>query len=381
MLTKEGCIARQKRLWAALPTKPDLLLITDPQHLFYFSNYVQSPFLFRSNDAGAVLILHSSGKSTLVADSMSRMYVDAAHADEKITPTWYDGKHTAPHREGLLLQTASDQLKKLAPRSVGLEYCQVPAGLFALLSDNKVQCSNIDALLGPMKRRKDADEIAMLRTSMKAGEAGMAAGRKEIHPGMTELEMYCVVQRAALTDVPSQAIVYGDFVTGKRTEQGGGPPSQKKIAAGELILLDFSTIIGQYRADFATTFVCEGKPTPRQKEMNLACLEAMDAGEKKLKAGVLAKDVDRAVRSVFESKHLAEHFTHHSGHGIGLGHPEAPFIVPESSDTLLAGDVVTLEPGLYIPNVGGMRFERNYLITETGFELLSHHDLRLEVTA
>ncbi|HMP15796.1 MAG TPA: M24 family metallopeptidase, partial [Gemmatales bacterium] len=86
-----------------------------------------------------------------------------------------------------------------------------------------------------------------------------------------------------------------------------------------------------------------------------------------------------AVRRVFESKHLNQDFAPHTGHGIGLGHPEAPFLVPESSDTLLAGDVLTLEPGLYIKDVGGMRFERNYLITETGYELLSKHRLTLEV--
>jgi Xaa-Pro aminopeptidase len=61
-----------------------------------------------------------------------------------------------------------------------------------------------------------------------------------------------------------------------------------------------------------------------------------------------------------------------------LGHPEAPFIVPKSSETLLAGDVVTLEPGIYMPGVAGMRYERNYLIADIGFELLSHHGLALE---
>jgi Xaa-Pro aminopeptidase len=175
-----------------------------------------------------------------------------------------------------------------------------------------------------------------------------------------------------------QAVVYGDFVTGPRTEEIGGPPSDRKVQAGELVLLDFSTIIGQYRADFANTHICAGKPTNRQQDMYLACMEAIAAGEKKLKAGVEAREVDRAVRSVFETKHLNEHFPHHTGHGIGLGHPEPPFLVPESSDTLLAGDVVTLEPGLYIKGIGGMRYERNYLITDSGYELLSKHRLTLE---
>jgi Xaa-Pro dipeptidase len=83
------------------------------------------------------------------------------------------------------------------------------------------------------------------------------------------------------------------------------------------------------------------------------------------------------VRSLLAERELAPYFTHHAGHGIGLSHPEPPFIVPESSETLVAGDVVTLEPGLYLSGVGGMRFERNYLVTQEGYELLSEHHLGL----
>ena len=69
--------------------------------------------------------------------------------------------------------------------------------------------------------------------------------------------------------------------------------------------------------------------------------------------------------------------SHHAGHGLGMEHPEAPILVPQSTDTLLQGDVVTLEPGLYVEGVGGMRFEHNYVITNSGCERLSHHGLGL----
>jgi Xaa-Pro aminopeptidase len=378
MLTLEGCRARRKRLWDALSQKPDALLVADPQHLYYFAGYVQSPFVFRSNDAGAVLLL-TPEKAILIADSMVKVFVDAAFVDEVVAPAWYDGQHSAPHREALLLKNVVERTRKLNAKRLGIEFCQVPAGVMASLEG--VEFINIDPVLPGLKRRKDADEIETLKASMRAGEAGMEAGLHHIKPGMSELDIYFLVQNAAMKASHGQAVVYGDFVTGTRTESVGGMPSERVVQAGELVLLDFSTIIGQYRADFANTHVCDGKPTPRQKEMYLACMEAIDAGEKKLKAGVLAKDVDRTVRQVFESKHLNQYFTHHVGHGIGLGHPEPPFLVPQSSDTLLAGDVLTLEPGLYIKGAGGMRYERNYLITETGYELLSRHRLTLEAGA
>ena len=90
-----------------------------------------------------------------------------------------------------------------------------------------------------------------------------------------------------------------------------------------------------------------------------------------------ARDVDAAVRGHFASLGLDPYFPTHSGHGLGLGHPEPPYFVPESSDTLQVGDVVALEPGLYVEGTGGMRYERNYLITSGGFETLSNHEIRI----
>ncbi|HEY3789182.1 MAG TPA: M24 family metallopeptidase, partial [Urbifossiella sp.] len=87
--------------------------------------------------------------------------------------------------------------------------------------------------------------------------------------------------------------------------------------------------------------------------------------------------VYNAVRGVFEAAGVADKFPHHAGHGLGLAHPEAPFLVRHSTETLVAGDVVTLEPGLYVDGVGGVRIENNYLITDTGFDRLSNHLISL----
>ena len=104
---------------------------------------------------------------------------------------------------------------------------------------------------------------------------------------------------------------------------------------------------------------------------------AMAAGEKELRAGAACATVYAAVRDVFDRVGVAEHFPHHAGHGLGLAHPEPPFIVRHANETLLAGDVVTLEPGLYVAGVGGIRIEHNYLITDGGYERLSNHVIAL----
>ena len=214
--------------------------------------------------------------------------------------------------------------------------------------------------------------------SIRAGEAGHAAALAGVEPGMTELQAYLVVQHAAIRELGERVVVYGDFASGPRTATDkGGPPTSRAIEPGDLLLLDFSVVVDGYRGDFTNTFAVGGGPQLASVELFEACLGAMAAGEARLRPGKAARDVDAAVRDQFRSLGLLDHFPTHSGHGIGLGHPEPPYFVPESDEVLVEGDVVAIEPGLYVEGVGGMRFERNYLITADGFENLSNHELRL----
>ena len=213
---------------------------------------------------------------------------------------------------------------------------------------------------------------------MRAGEAAHAAALARVEPGMTELDAYLIVQQAAMKALGEQAIVYGDFASGPRCErERGGPPTSRAIERGDLLLLDFSVVVSGYRGDFTNTFAVGADPTARQRELFEACVGAFDAGEALLKPGTPARAVDAAIRAHFATLGLERAFATHSGHGLGLGHPEPPYFVPESDDVIQAGDVVALEPGLYIEGVGGMRFERNYRITEDGFETLSNHEIRI----
>jgi Xaa-Pro aminopeptidase len=354
--------------------------VGDPSQLIYFAGYVPSPFVFRTVESGALLVLEP-GRATLVADDMLGPFVERALVDERVAPSWYDGDHSAPYRRGQLVESALGRLARIPGRRVGVELSCVPAGLVERLRSARpgLELVDIGPLMRPLRRAKDPDEVETLRRAMRAGEAAQAAALAEIRPGMTELDAYLVVDRAASLALGEQAIIYGDFASGPRCEtEKGGPPTSRTIAPGDLLLLDFSVVVSGYRGDFTNTFAVGGGPTARQRELFEACLGAIRAGEIMLKPGVPAREVDAAVRGYLRPLGLDHAFTSHSGHGIGLGHPEPPYFVPNSTDTVLAGDVVALEPGLYIEGVGGMRYERNYLITAQGFETLSNHELRIE---
>ena len=380
MLTAEGCAARRARLWDALPEPCDALLVADPAHLIYLARFVLDPFSFRSNEAAGLLLLEP-GRATLMADDMVGPTLELALADEVIGPTWYDGDVSAPYRRGRLVANFVDRLTRVDGHRFGVELSAVPAGVVEALRASRpgLKLVDIGPILRDLRRFKDADELAVLRRSMRAGEAAQAAALERIEPGMTELDAYGVVQDAAQANLGERAIVYGDFVSGPRTwRDKGGAPSTRVIERGDLVLLDFSVIVDGYRGDFTNTFAVGAHASPRQRELFDACHSALRAGEATLTPGTPARDVDAAVRGRFAELGLAEFFVHHTGHGIGLGHPEPPYFAPHASETLGVGDVVTLEPGLYVDGVGGMRIERNYLITKGGHETLSRHDIRID---
>ncbi|MBI3863889.1 MAG: aminopeptidase P family protein [Planctomycetia bacterium] len=380
MLTEQGCRARRGKLWRLVAGDVEWIVVTEPRHLNYLSAFAPSPFVFNSQNASGALILGRDGTAILVADNVQEPFLNAAFAGERVMPVWYRCVESASHRAELVVRSVLERLKKCPGQVIGYEATACPAALADGLRSSRpgVKLVDVDSVLLSLRRTKEADEVQLIKNSLAAATSGLRAAMQDIRPGATELDVYRHVQRVAGEAAGRQVLVYGDFVSGPRCEQIGGVPSERVIQSGELVLLDFSAVIDGYRGDFCNTFVCGGRAGARQREMFEACLAGMQAGERELRAGALCRRVFEAVRGALAERRLAEYFPHHAGHGVGLGHPEAPYLVPESSETLLAGDVVTLEPGLYIPGTGGMRYERNYLLTATGYENLSDHPISID---
>ena len=378
MLTAKGCRDRRERLWAALVEKPDWILLSEPRHLMYFANFYATPFIFRTQNASALLVLGPDGSSTLITDNMLKTYADKAHVDDRIVSTWYDGVGSAPERQSVLVKAGKDAMQTRHGARIGFDQ-MVPSELCLHAAESRrgFQSTVVNPLTHELMRRKDPDEVVILRRAIDAMEAAFVRAEEEVCADMTEMDVYALVSSVVNDRLGEQALVYGDFASGSRTLEKGGPPTMRRIEEGELFLLDYSTVLYGYRADFTNTWVVDGQPSARQRELAAFCLEAMEAGERVLKPGTRGRDVDAALRRVFTSRDVIQLFPHHSGHGLGLGHPDPPYFTRESDDVVVEGDVVAIEPGLYESGVGGMRFERNYLITATGFDLLTRHRVGL----
>ncbi len=328
----------------------DALIITSPESLVYYANYAPSPFVFNTVESAAALVLLPE-RSILIGDNLLQTFLDRSFADEVICLEWYTGKKSASPRRLSLAGAVLEQLLSKVNGVIGIES-------FSEFDLGQVGRFALDPIMWRLRRSKDPDELAVIRRSVQAGEAAHAVALRKIEPGMTELDAHLIVLEAATREVGELVLVYGDFASGPRCEtERGGPPSRRAIERGDLFLLDFSVVVNGYRADFANTFVVGADPTPRQNELYEICMGALEAGEALLRRGVEAKEVDTAIRDHFASLGVDRYFPSHSGHGLGLGHPEPPYLVSESTETLGSHDVVALEPGLYVPGVGGMRFE------------------------
>ncbi len=363
MLSAEGCRQRRLRLWRQLDPPPDsdYLLLTDPLHLMYLANFWVDPFSLGAGFRGYLLV-RKDGGAKLICDDRLASFAELAHVEERRVVAWYDG------------QLPAHGPRQLAPLAEGNP---LAAGLRIHDRIGDPYAPTVIDALAAMRRRKDADEIALLRHCMKAGEAGHAWARTNVRPGLSELEVYAGISQACTLEAGQPVIVYGDFAVSPGPERKGGPATRRVLQLGDMLILDFSVVIGGYRSDFTNTLVVGKEPTADQRRLFDLCSEAMEAGEGQLRAGAACLGVYGAVNGVFARAELADRFGHHAGHGLGLSHPEAPFFVAHANETLVENDVVTLEPGLYVPNVGGLRIEHNYLVKAHGFERLSNHAITL----
>lgn len=391
MLTKEGCLARRKRLWDAVDENVEWLLIADPRHVHYLANFWVNPLSFSGGERG-LLLLERDGKATLFGDNFAlRSSAVEPYVDREVVEDWYDHKHSVINRDHALQRSLQTVSERLYGRSGAAEAEWLPVGAWELLgldreSHSVTQESNspkqrslstdLGTCLRELRRQKEPDEIALLIECMQATDAGHARAREIIEPGISEMDVYREVQSAALKAAGRPGLVYGDFrAVNAKTPKQGGLPTQHVLEDGEMYILDYSVVLDGYRSDFTNTYAV-GSVHDQQELIFRLCEAALQVGEDFLKAGVAAKEVYATVSKPLEEAGYGA-LVHHAGHGIGLAHPEPPILVPESEDVLKAGDVVTLEPGLYVEGIGGVRIENNYLITETGCQKLNQHLIAL----
>jgi len=242
-----------------------------------------------------------------------------------------------------------------------------------------VQVAPAEALLAELRVTKDADELAQMRQAVVIAEAALTRTLGTIRPGMTEQEVAAELTmnllRGGSGALPFESIVQ----SGPNSASPHATPSSRRLAPGDLLLIDYGATVGGYASDITRTFAL-GELATELVEVHEIVQAANAAGRAAAEPGVPCQEVDRAARRVIEEAGYGEYFIHRTGHGLGLETHEPPYIVEGNAQRLAVGMTFTVEPGIYLPGRGGVRVEDDVVITADGCESLTTFDRRLQTT-
>jgi len=234
---------------------------------------------------------------------------------------------------------------------------------------------DIGRILLDMRAIKAPDEIANMQKAIDISEDALKVTLDWAKPGMTERQIADKLT-AEMMDRGAQDIAFMLVLTGEKSGLPHGNTGDRVWGEDEFLLIDFGAKYNEYPADITRTF-CVGEPTDQMRAMYDAVYGANKAAREFAKPGVTCDEVDRVARQVIEDAGLGDYFIHRLGHGLGLSVHELPNIVGGNQTVLEPGMVFTIEPGVYLPQVGGVRIEDNVVVTDDGVKVLTSYPREL----
>lgn len=217
---------------------------------------------------------------------------------------------------------------------------------------------------------KTPEEIELMREAIQISEEALQRTLDWVQVGMTEQAIAAKLEQE-MSSLGGEGLAFGTLVlTGENSALPHGVTGGRTLKENEFLLFDFGTKKSDYPSDITRTF-CIGTPTEEMQKIYDAVYRANAAARAISKPGVSCHDVDKAARDVIEEAGYGAYFTHRTGHGLGLSGHELPNIAANDQTKLEVGMVYTIEPGIYVPGVGGVRIEDDVIVTEDGIESLT----------
>jgi Xaa-Pro aminopeptidase len=340
--------------------KIDALLVSAPPNVRYLSGF--------TGDNG--LLLMTPDSETLFTDP--RFTIQAA---EECTCEVKIVSRTP------LDQAALESLRKRRIKRVGFEAARLLYDVYRRLKEGLpkgVKLKPIGPVVDRLRMVKSDDEIARIRSSVLTNSEAFEKATRSIRPGAREsaiaAELEYEMRRLGAEKAAFETIV----AMGSRSALPHAQPTGRRLAADELLLIDMGACQDGYMSDMTRVLFC-GKPSRRVRQMYNAVLQAQLAAIDAVRPGVTAAHVDRAARRVLETEGLGKEFVHSTGHGLGLEIHEGPRLGRRDKTKLAPGMAITIEPGAYVRDFGGIRIEDTVLVTQNGCEVLTPTSKELRI--
>jgi len=297
-------------------------------------------------------------------------YVEQAREQ---APGWEIVEYQRPYTA-----TLSRLITGLGLQKVGFEKEYLSYQGYQSLLDNipGIKWLPVAGLVESLRLQKDEAEIESIKRASRLDDLAFGHIVEYLGPGLREREVALELEVFARRQGGEGASFDIIVASGPRAALPHGVASDKLLQAGELVIMDFGTIVDSYHSDFTRTVII-GEPSAKQRKVYEVVREAQETALAAVAPGRSAGEIDALARKVIADRGYGPYFGHGVGHGVGLNIHEGPQLSPGAETVLLPGMVITIEPGIYIPGWGGVRIEDLLLVTETGCEVFTQSSREL----
>lgn len=327
---------------------------------------IQNTRYLAGTTAAKAVIVPTDGNPILVC---SRLEFDQAKREGWIRDVRAFSSWKAPLRRGERVsfckpwQLVADCIQELGARAVGYDYARKEF-IRKLRAAYMASYHELPELMLELRKIKSREEISLLRRSAKIATKGMRCAAESIAVSRTELEVAAEAERE-MRMAGSEGTSFPTIVaSGRNSWLPHASATRKRLRRGELVVVDLGAVYEGYASDMTRTFAL----SPTKKQLTLIGLvrRAQKAAIGHVRKGAKTSDVDKAARKIISHAGYAKFFPHGTGHGVGMEIHELPSLAPDSKDILRERMIITVEPGIYVPQVGGARWEDMFLVTKEG---------------
>ena len=365
--------ARRATLARTLPEGVDTLLVSNPMDVAYLTGFLGGDSVLLLPRAGG----RGGSGGGRRGNAVGAIVSDFRYEEELAALGYGSGGHRSGGGLDVVIRRVPmpeflrTYLLDPAFGRVGVQGEHMTAGerdgLVAALGAGRIATTS--GLVAPLRVVKDEDEVATIRRAARIQEQALLAVLAHLRPGLTELDVAAHLE----AEMKARGSTQPGFTTIVAARANGSLPHYRagktKLAANQPVLIDWGAVVDGYHSDMTRTFTL-GKWPAKVREIYQIVLEAHEAAAAALRPGAVARDIDAIARKIITDAGYGEHFGHGLGHGLGFnGHelPRLTYMAPKDApEELRPGMVLTIEHGIYLPGVGGVRIEDDYVITERG---------------
>lgn len=332
----------------------DAFIVSRPTSIGYFTNF------FDVREATNFLVVPIDGIPILFVKLIS---FEAAKEKAKGCDIKLVKKTEEPTKR------VASELRELKAKKIAFE--ELSASTFIELTERlRMKLKPDPDLVWNLRTIKDEEEVSIMRKAAEIADRGLDAVMRSVRAGMNEFELAAEAEYA-MRKHKCEAFAFDTIVaSGPRSAIPHTTCSERKLRDGDLVLVDIGAVYHGYHSNLTRAFVI-GKPSKKQKMLYDLVLHAHREALRSVKSGIPAKKVDEVARMIISKQGYGKFFVHGTGHGIGLDVHEPPYLSPESKYILKEGNVITIEPALYILKFGGIRIEDTVLVLKDKAERLT----------